>query len=338
MRNDAERNDHRHSRASLMNSLENLIPELVALRQAGQRVALVTLVQNIGSSPRPLGSQMVVAEDGRNVGYLTGGCAEATIVSEAIAAIKTGRNHLLRLGVGSRYMDITLPCGSGIDLYFDVGISDDIIQMLDESFQSRLPIALETNFNSGQSRCVGEAASPVPEGYFRRWYFPRQQLLLIGKGPNMPALANLAAISDFAVLAMSPDTATLAACHREGVSTVSLSTPNAFSCPPTDTWTAAVLLFHEHDWEPCVLEALFATHCFYLGALGSRRTHAQRLAQLGQMGYDRESSRIQAPVGLDINAKTPTEIAISILAEITQTYRADDRPILEVQGALPQDL
>src|SRR5690554_2843127 len=93
-----------------MDSLENLLTSFISYREEGQRVALVTLIGNTGSSPRPLGTQMVVSEDGRSVGYLTGGCAEAAIVSEAVAAIGAGYNRQIRPGVCSPYIHNQPPC------------------------------------------------------------------------------------------------------------------------------------------------------------------------------------------------------------------------------------
>lgn len=317
------------NRKSTMNAFENLICDFVRLREEGQRVALVTLIGHDGSAPRPLGSQMVVAEDGRSVGYLTGGCAESVIVAEAVEAIAAGSNRTIRLGVGSPYLDIRLPCGAGIDLYFDVNLADSLVQQIDQALAARRPIALDTSLKNGRHQVVSRTAQALPDGVFRRWYLPRRRLLIMGKGPNTPSLASLAAASDHEVLVLSPDPAIRDACARAGIETMALTSPAAFCCPPTDPWTAAVLLFHEHDWEPEILSALLQTDCFYIGALGSRKTHGQRIEQLAQRGFQEEVGQIHAPVGLDIKARTPTEIAISILAELTLAYRSQDRALLQ---------
>lgn len=316
-----------------MNAYENLIAEAIAFRAEGQRIALVTLIDNTGSSPRPLGSQMVVAEDGRSVGYLTGGCAESVIVEEATSAIAAASSRQIRLGVGSPYLDIRLPCGAGIDLYIDVAIADVRLGRIDDALRTREAIALDTDPATGRHRVVADAVKALPKGAFRRWFIPRRRLLILGKGPNTPALAALAAASDHEVLALAPDRPTLDACRQAGIAVRPLTSPRAFVCLPTDRWTAAVLLFHEHEWEPALLAPLLGSDCFYVGALGSRTTHQHRVAQLAATGLEAETPRIHAPVGLDIKAKTPTEIAISILAEITLAYRSKDRPLLERHAA-----
>src|SRR5690554_245378 len=305
-----------------MDSLENLLTSFISYREEGQRVALVTLIGNTGSSPRPLGTQMVVSEDGRSVGYLTGGCAEAAIVSEAVAAIGAGYNRQIRLGVGSPYIDIQLPCGAGIDLYIDVGLCDEKAQQIESCLQSRSPVALDTSISTGKHQVVLDSAQAMATGVFRRWYLPRRRLLIFGKGPNTTALASLGTASDYEVEVFSPDRDTREACSREGITAGVLKNLQSPDLPSADADTAAVLLFHEHDWEPSILKALLASECFYIGALGSQKTHEQRIVQLQSLGLGQVADRIHGPVGMEIKAKTPIEIAISILAEITLTYRS----------------
>jgi len=305
-----------------MDSLENLITSFISYREDSQRVALVTLIGNTGSSPRPLGTQMVVSEDGRSVGYLTGGCAESAIISEAIAAIEAGLNRQIRLGVGSPYIDIQLPCGAGIDLYIDVGLCDERMEQIASRLQSRSPIALDTSTNTGKHQIVLHPGQALATGAFRRWYLPRRRLLIMGKGPNTSTLAILGTASDYEVEVLSPDHDTREACSREGIATGVLTNLQSPGFPSVDADTAAVLLFHEHDWEPFILKKLLASECFYIGALGSRTTHEQRIAQLEALGLSQDAGRIHGPVGMDIKAKTPIEIAISILAEITLAYRS----------------
>lgn len=307
-----------------MRSLEHLITDFIAYREDGQRVALVTLIGNTGSSPRPLGSQMVVSECGRSVGYLTGGCAESVIVSEAVAAIEAQANRQIRLGLGSPYMDIQLPCGAGIDIYIDVTLCDETARQINSSLRHRTPVALDTCLETGRHQTVISHKQTVKNGVFRRWYLPRRRLLIMGKGPNTTALACLGTATDYEVDVLSPDRKTRDACSSEGIEAKTLTTPEMIDAVPLDAWTAAVLLFHEHDWEPAILKALLTSDCFYIGALGSRSTHEDRIRQLEGLGLGKEVDRIHGPVGLDIKAMTPTEIAISILAEITFAYRSEN--------------
>ncbi|MCL1481455.1 MULTISPECIES: XdhC family protein [unclassified Marinobacter] len=316
-----------------MDSFENLISDFINFRKEGLRVALVTLIDNNGSSPRPLGSQMVVAEDSQYAGHLTGGgCAESVIVAEAVAAMAARANRLLRLGAGSPYIDIQLPCGAGIDIYIDVDLSDASIWCIDQALQSRQPIALDTDLSSGNHHSLTDRNHPLPDRVFRRWYIPRRRVLIMGKGYNTPTLGHLAAASDYEVLIMSPDQKTLESSANLGLATQHIAAPSDCSDIQTDAWTAAVLLFHEHEREPGFLKVLLRSNCFYIGALGSHRTHEQRVKQLKDLGFDEEIKRIHSPAGLDIKAKAPAEIAISILAEMTQVYHAANRSLLQTNG------
>jgi len=300
---------------------ENLLSCAVSFRREGHRFVLVTLIGSDGSSPRPTGSQMVVCEDGRSVGYLTGGCAEHVIVEDSLAALAEGRNRHLRLGAGSPYFDVQLPCGAGIDLFIDVDVSDEVLESLCHAVNARQQIALDTNTTSqNMHRCVYDRDTMPEPNSFRRWFYPKRRLLALGKGPNLMALVQVALASDYEVLVRSPD--------RFGAEVQKLQTPAAFSAPSLDQWTAAVLMFHEHEWEPDLLETLLATQCYYIGALGSRRTHEQRLKILAERGLAASDYRVRGPVGLDIGAATPMEIAVSILAEMTQIYRQTARPLL----------
>lgn len=317
-----------HGVTTRLRTFDCLVEDFLAFRRQGQAVALVTLVRSEGGSPRPPGSQMVVAADGHYAGHLTGGCAESVIVDEARAALAEGRSRSLRLGVGSDYLDIQLPCGASVDLFIDVTVGDEVMQSVHKSLTDRQVVALETP-DGGPPRAVMDPAGTAPASGFRRWYYPQRRLLVYGKGPNAYTLARLAQESDFTVSLQSPDQATLAAC--EGIlETGLLTSPLTVRVPDLDPHTAAVLMFHEHDWEPALLKQLLQTDCFYLGALGSRRTHQQRCEQLVAEGYGRAPERIHGPVGLDIGAGNPVEIALSILAEMIQVYRTgeESRPLL----------
>lgn len=312
-----------------LRSWDCLVDDFLAFHGQGQGVALVTLVRSEGGSPRPPGSQMVVAANGDYAGHLTGGCAEGVIVDEALAAMAEGRNRILRLGTGSDYLDIQLPCGASVELHIDVTVDRDTMAAVSTALEHRQVVALDSLYQ-GSHQVVVDPGPDGPLSGFRRVYTPPRRLLVYGKGPNAYTLARLAAESDFTVSLYSPDQATLLACEGRGVATGALTSPAAVRVPSLDGHTAAVLMFHEHDWEPALLEPLLRTDAFYLGALGSRRTQQQRCVQLAAMGFPDAAERIHGPVGLDIGAGNPVEIALSILAEMVQVYRRGpgNRPLL----------
>lgn len=280
------------------------------------------MIATDGSAPRPLGSQMAIAENGKAVGNITGGCAEAAIIAEAQTRIAQRRSGSVRYGAGSPYMDIRLPCGSGIDVYFDVEFSDDALARLLNAQSRRQPaclwidpIALKTE--------VAQGDWPAGTAGYARAYPPVTRLVMVGKGPMVPILAQLARAADFEVIALSSEPETLEATTRFATRAEYLATPQSFRFSEFDQWTAFVSLFHEHDWEPPILMQVLQSPCFYVGALGSRRTSEMRVITLREMGLGEAAiARLHAPVGLKLGGKNPPEIALAILAEIVQTQYA----------------
>ena len=305
--------------------VQSVLPSLQQWRAQGLKTALVTLIATDGSAPRPLGSQMAIAENGKAVGNITGGCAEAAIVAEAQTRIAKHTNGSVRYGAGSPYIDIRLPCGSGIDVYFDVEFNDAALAQLLEAQRTRLPATLVIDPQNHQTKVLLGDTLPIADG-FARAYPPVARLVMAGKGPMVPILAQLASAADFEVIAFSPEPETLEATTPHAVRAAHLSTSAAFRFAEFDRWTAFVSLFHEHEWEPSILSQALHSECFYVGALGSRRTHETRLVMLRELGLAEDLiARLHAPVGLKLGGRNPPEIALAILAEIVQTQYAQPR-------------
>jgi xanthine dehydrogenase accessory factor len=280
-----------------------VLDDLWRWRNEGLKTALLTLVAIDGASPRPLGSQMAVAEDGRAVGAITGGCAEQALVRDALSAIARGRNHLERYGEGSRFRDIVLPCGSGITVSFDVTLSDAALAGVRTARQQR------------------REAVYVWDGGFERLYRPQPRVLIVGQGPIVPVLAQMAGLGEFATAVVSPDDTTRQRSRAEVIRPLSAASGSALT-GLIDAATAVISLFHDHDYESEILATALRSEVFYIGALGSRRTHARRIETFKALGFDApQINRIRGPVGLDIGAKTPPEIAVSILADVIRAWR-----------------
>lgn len=300
--------------------MSDVLPTLAAWRAAGLRTALATIVYVDGSAPRPLGSQMAINERGEAVGNLTGGCAEAAIVADAGACIAAGANRMVRYGKDSPYIDLRLPCGSGIDVFFDVTLATEDLEALLRAAAAREPIGL--GFDFGALR-AGTVAGEDSAGYaWVRVFEPVTRLYAVGKGPVLPLVAQLGQIAEFEIVAMSPEAATLELARPYAREARLLTTPETFHCGRLDRWTAFLSLFHEHEWEPPVLIEALRTDCFYLGALGSRRAAQIRRAALRAAGVsDSDIARIRAPVGMAIGARSPPEIALAILTEVVAVRR-----------------
>ncbi|MBB5576984.1 XdhC family protein [Rhizobium paranaense] len=269
------------------------------LREGG--VALATLIEIRGGSARSLGSQIAVASDGRYCGYISGGCVEAAVAFEAMLAISQGRDRMILLGEGSPYFDIVLPCGGGIKVAIHVlsGISE--IQRILDRLTRRVPAALRY---SPRSQTLTVAAPPVKSGWdgegFLIKYVPPPRIALSGNGIEAETLSRIAAACSYDVLPLFDGDRGL-----DGL---------------LDHFTAVVLLHHDLERERPILRIALKSTAFYIGALGSARTHQKRLERLRDDGMkDSDLERIRAPIGIFGPAREANSLALSILADIAAT-------------------
>ncbi|MGF1650273.1 MAG: XdhC family protein [Hyphomicrobiaceae bacterium] len=318
--------------------VDPVIPQLAHWQAEGISSALVTLVAVDGSSPRPVGSQIAVNVHGDAVGTITSGCAEATLVAEALAAIEKATRKVERYGKGSRYMDVRLPCGSGIDVLIDGHPDRDMVARVADAIVRRQPVswtiplpdaAVVVPPDVAALDVVGPTEADLPRSaldpearWFKRVYLPSLAVSIAGRGPAVRALAEVAAAMAWPVHVASPDQPLLEALRPQAQSCSHLTRPSDFDASHVDPWTAVVLLFHDHDWEPELLERVLNSRAFYVGALGSLQTQAQRRAILAARGVSAGAiDMVRGPIGLDIGAENPVEIALSTAAEIVAAAR-----------------
>ncbi|MCB5176942.1 XdhC family protein [Microvirga sp. SM9] len=298
-------------------------------RQRGGQVALVTITGLIGSSSRPIGTLMGVAADGGVAGSLSGGCIEAAVVAEAREAIREGQPRQVRYGAGSPYIDIRLPCGGGVDLLFQPNPDPGEIREAVACLEGRQPLVLAQVragglcILPGLARQVPGWQTPGWQGEtFISWYAPPLRLVIVGHGAESLALVRLALTCGIAPTVLSPDERLLALATTMGARANLLT----HSRPPpdlrADPWSAVVFLFHDHAREMSLLEEALTQPWFFIGAMGSRRTHANRVAILRERGLPEEAlARIVAPLGLIPSARDPVTMALSALAQVVDGYR-----------------
>lgn len=298
---------------------------LAAALARGERGALVTLVGREGSSVRSLGAHMAVLADGGFAGSFSGGCIEAAIVVEAQQAISDGRARTVRFGKGSRYIDIRLPCGGGVDLLFQPDPSPEAVQQIVALLGARAP-AMLTLANDGslavESRWPDLAAGWIDDAFVVR-HAPPLRLIVAGEGGETLALVRLARAYGAQVALMTPDADIAAAAAGEGADVTRLHSTSATPRVPLDPWTAMVLLFHSHEWETALLAEALAGPTFWIGAMGSQRTHQSRLRALAERGVpEAQRQRVRGPIGLIPATRDPATLALSALAEIVGGYQA----------------
>jgi len=277
--------------------------------------ALLTIVKIEGGAPRSLGTHMAVLSDGRYCGYVSGGCVESAVASEAIAVMAGGRDKVLRFGRNSPFFDITLPCGGGIDVHVHVRPAIDLLEAAAANVRARRPFDIVFDIDAGIVMPVASGATPSA-GFLRR-YRPATRLLAIGQGNELAVLAQVARGAGIETTAFATGPGALAAAARVGTKVEDV--PDGNLDVVIDRWTAVVFLFHEHRSEVPLLATALRSDGFYIGALGSRRTHAERVARLSAAGLAPEQiARIHAPIGMIERTREGTPLAFSILADITR--------------------
>ncbi|KQR69430.1 XdhC family protein [Rhizobium sp. Leaf341] len=314
---------------------------------AGRRVALATVIETWGSAPRPVGSHLVIDADGHFDGSVSGGCVEGAVVAEAADVIETGAARILSFGVADeRAWQVGLSCGGQIRV-----LVQTLGGNIDEASLSRLntlratrhavvawtelatgrttvfaegdsaPDEVRTAFSSGISRLSADGSS------FVNIYRPPPRLVIIGAVHIAQALVPMAEIAGFATLIIDPRTAFATPERFAGVDLVAEWPEDVLPGRPLDAYTAVAAITHDPKIDDGALKAALEAGCFYVGALGSRKTHGRRIERLQALGLPPESlARISAPIGLSIGAATPAEIAVSILADIIQSLRTRPSP------------
>lgn len=305
--------------------------------EAGEGAALATVIETWGSAPRRVGAQMAVSGGGAMEGSVSGGCVEGAVVAEALDALEKGETRLLEYGVsdGDAFA-VGLACGGTIRILLEPvgegGMPLAVLQHLAAARAERQPIAYEVALD-GVARQLTRDTHPErfrldrsgideESGHFIAIHNPPLRLLVVGAVHIAQALVPMAQLAGFDPVVIDPreafgsqerfpDTRVINDWPDAAVDTVGL-----------DARTAIVLLTHDPKLDDPALHRALRSDAFYIGALGSRRTHAARVERLGKAGFDAgQIDRIAGPVGLDIGAASPSEIAVSILAQMIERLR-----------------
>lgn len=312
----------------------------------GQPVACATVVGTWSSSPRPLGSQMVIAPGARFAGSVSGGCVEAAVIAAADELFAGGAARTLRYGVSTEQAwEVGLPCGGSIEVLLrelsrplierlcgaagrreTVVLVSDLASGADEVWEPSQPSGVDARLAPVLIAALERAQSQLVELGERRWFVHVHaaplRLVVVGAVHLTQALSELARLSGIDVTVVDPRTAFATDERFPGVARVHSWPDEALTSLRLDRRTAVVVLSHDAKLDEPALAVALRSECFYIGALGSRRTQEARRERLAQAGFgERELARIHGPVGLDIGAASTPEIAIAIMAQLIQALR-----------------
>lgn len=278
-------------------------------------LAVISDVQ--GPAYRPVGAMMAIFGENEYVGSLSSGCVEADITLHACEALKTGKLSIVRYGLGSKYLDIQLPCGGGLEILLIPNPDLEVLAEVSIREKARKKSMLVIDIESGALTVSPEGSTQKNGTKLRLEIKPNLRFLVFGKGPEASIFSALVVSAGYAAVVLSPDQETLEIAHNANCETKKL-TGKAF--PPdlvVDEYSAIILFFHDHDWEPAILLSALRTNAFYIGAQGSLRARDTRFSAMKEMGAnDQQLERLHGPVGLISSARDPVTLAVSVIAEI----------------------
>ncbi|MEL6520197.1 MAG: XdhC family protein [Pseudomonadota bacterium] len=314
------------------------IPETaLSWHRDGRQAALATVVQTWGSAPRGVGSQLAISGKGEIAGSVSGGCVEGAVVVEAMEALETGQPVLLDYGVtDDEAFAVGLACGGEIRILVEPvgpGLTEPMLAELVEARAKRTALAYSVNTETWERKLTApedgfadrfrsDKSGFEEDQTFVAIHNPPLRMAVVGAVHISQPLIAMARLAGYDPFLIDPREA-FGSAERFPGETISHDWPDeALQGWGIDARTAIVTLTHDPKIDdPAILTAL-SSDCFYLGCLGSPRTHAKRVARLKEAGLsDAQIDRIHAPVGMDIGSKTPAEIAISVMAQVTHVLR-----------------
>lgn len=296
-----------------------------AAQWKGAPLALATVVSTWGSAPRPRGSHMIVHADGRFEGSVSGGCVESDILATAAEVIAGAPFQLKNYGVAdAAAWEVGLPCGGEISVLVQPvsaeGFDPELFDRIAEAQAAGKALAVSTDLASGQS-----SLRQLEGAAFVNRYDPPRRLLIVGAVQIAQALAGLARQLGIQVTIIDPRARFLTEERFPGVTLDDRWPDEAIEALDPGPASAVVTLSHDTKIDDPALIAALARPTAYVGALGSRRSHAARRERLAAAGVaDTDIDRIDAPVGLDIGAIGPAEIALSIAAAMVGAFNRKD--------------
>jgi len=305
--------------------MESVLTQAGRWRELGRKVAVATVVATRSSAPRPIGSKLAVSESGELAGSVSGGCVESDVVLAAQEVLADGEPRLITYGITDEMaFGVGLPCGGEIDVF---------VEELTEAERPEVTLTVVAGENVGErlhdpeleqeARRRGRSHVLELEGrtVFADVEAPPTRLFVYGAVDTAEALCRAAKLLGWQTI-VADARASFATPERIPSADELLVTwpDEAVAAVELDLGTAVIVLTHDDKFDLPLIRAALASDAFYIGWIGSRRNQERRRNLLREEGVtDDELDRISGPAGLDIGAETPSETAVSMLAEILAT-------------------
>jgi xanthine dehydrogenase accessory factor len=316
--------------------MREIIGQVKEWSDAGKKIALATVIKTWGSSPRKAGAHMAINSEGEFTGSVSGGCIEGAIIEEALSTIRNKTPKLLHFGVPDDLAwDVGLACGGEIDVFI-LCFEKNVVKKIHELINKDKPFSYSFIIEGPDSvigdlsvQDDGEIQAAVPRldieevqaGKIKRFINivnPAPVIIIVGGVHITVKLAQIAKSLDYKTIVIDPRRAFSTEDRFPDIDRLITSWPKeAFSSIELNNSTAVVTLSHDPKIDDPALLAALDSPVFYIGALGSKNTHQERLARLKESGCsEKQISIVKSPVGINIGSQSPAEIALAIMAEI----------------------
>lgn len=289
---------------------------------AGQRVVWVTVLRTFGSAPRPVGAVLAVCDDGLQRGSVSGGCVDEDIVRRCRGAWPVSVRRVaygVTRGEAERF---GLPCGGELEVVLEPLTSVSALRPALAAIERRTRLARVLDLATGSVRfrpASGDESTRLVDGMLHAIFGPQWRLLIIGAGQTARFLVEMASALDYDITLCEPRPEHLASAVATGARVSTAMPDDAVRALAPDARTVIVTLAHDPKIDDLALIEALASEAFYVGALGSTATSAARRERL-RTHFDLSPAalaRLHAPVGLPLGGRTPPEIALAVLAELT---------------------
>ena len=313
-----------------MTEVDDILTPMSVWLKEKRKVALATVISTWGSAPRPVGGQMAIDSNGEIIGSVSGGCIEGAVINEGINSINDGKLRIKDYGISNDMAwEVGLACGGELKILIQpLNLEDKIVYSIVENIKNREPTKLIINCLTG-SRHIDNSIINQISSYdkikkeFIHVIDPKPRLFIVGAVHIAQALISLAKTADFEIILIDPRDHFATKDRFPNCKIINEWPDTALSNFTLDKATHLVTLTHDPKIDDPALIYTLKKDIGYIGSLGSKKTHNKRCERLIDIGFcQSDLSKIHGPIGLNIKAKTPAEIAISIMAEIINFRRS----------------
>ena len=316
-----------------MNNLDDIITPTFSWLKNKHKVAIATVISTWGSAPRQVGGQMAINEKGEIIGSVSGGCVENSVITAALDSLKDKKHRIKDYGITNDLAwEVGLACGGNLKILINpLEDEDKIIFAAKNMIQKRERVIIKVDCKTGKREIISKLDEEQNNTSYldqcKNIFFhiidPKPRLFIIGGVHLSQALSSLANICEYEVIIIDPRDYFANKKRFPNDLIISEWPDVALKDYNFNFSDNIVTLTHDPKIDDLALKIALNSEVGYIGSLGSRKTHTSRVERLKNEGYNLEQiSRIHAPIGLNISSKTPQEIALSIMAEITQVRRS----------------